>query len=69
MKKDINFKSSQYKYYILSFNELITKIQPKGDIRELFMSKVKDNKSIMDTLEKNAKKAEELANKLNKKFR
>lgn len=69
MHKDINFKSSHYKYYILAFNRWITEIQPRGDIRELFMSKVKDNKSIMDTLEKNAKKAEELANKFNKKFK
>lgn len=69
MHEDINFKSSHYKYYILAFNKWITEIQPRGDIRELFMSKVKDNESIMDTLEKNAKKAEGLANKVNKKFK
>jgi hypothetical protein len=66
LSKEINLKSSHYRYYIMTFNKWLSIIQPKNDIRELFMSVVKDNDSIMQSLEDNARRAEEkFAEKIN----
>ena len=53
LQKDINMRSSFYRFYILAFNKFITTIQPDKDIRECLMGFVHSNKDIMASLEKN----------------
>lgn len=69
LKKEITITSSSFRFYVLAWDELITSIQPKKDIREKFMSVIHDNKRLFENLKKNVESAknstvDKLSNKL-----
>ena len=73
LKKEINLTSSSFRLYVLAWDEFITSVQPKKDIREKFMSLVNSNKKIMENLKKNAEsskpKKDSLLEKINSKLK
>ena len=73
LRKEINLTSSSFRLYVLAWDEFITSVQPKKDIREKFMSLVNSNKKIMENLKKNAEsdktKKDSLLEKINNKLK
>ena len=65
LKSDINFRSSHYRIYIMSFDKFVTKLQPKKDVREALLGVIKSDSKIIETLKKNANSmADKISNKL-----
>ena len=73
LRKEINLTSSSFRLYVLAWDEFITSVQPKKDIREKFMSLVNSNKKIIENLKKNAEsdktKKDSLLEKINNKLK
>ena len=73
LRKEINLTSSSFRLYVLAWDEFITSVQPKKDIREKFMSLVNSNKKIMENLKKNTEsdktKKDSLLEKINNKLK
>lgn len=54
LKSDITFRNSHYRIYVMSFDNFVTKLQPKKDVREALLGVIKSDSKIIATLKKNA---------------